>query len=111
MKEKGEKLESNFSELEEQKVTGNRRTEELEAQNNLLEEQLKVSKENVLGITQFCSQACLMQKKIHRVHLKLVEELYRIKQIEVRLKEITDTSPDFGKGVLEVVERIRIQLT
>ena len=70
-----------------------------------------MSKENQFDITPFRSQAFLMKNKIHQVHLKLAEELYRIKQIEVRLKEITDTSSKFSKRVLEVVELIQGQLT
>ena len=93
----GEKrdLEGKFSELEKQKSIANKRTEELEDLNSLLEEKLKVFKEKQLDLIPFHSQSYLMQRKIHQVQLKLVGDLYRIKKIEVRLKEITDNSSGF----------------
>ena len=85
----GEKrdLEGNFSELEKQKSVANKRTEELEDLNSLLEEKIKVFKEKKLDLIPFCSQGFLMQRKIHQVQLKLTEELYKIRQIKVRLKK------------------------
>ena len=51
----------------------------METQNNLLEEKIKVAKEKLIDLIPFRSQACLMQRKIHQVQLKLAEELYAIK--------------------------------
>ena len=62
-------------------------------------------------ITPFCGQACLMQRKIHQVQLKLAEEVYKIKKMEARLKEISDNSSDFRKGLLEFAELVQSQLT
>ena len=63
----GEKrdLESKISELEMQKDTTNKRIEELETQNSLLEKQIKLENEKQPDITPFCSQACLLQRKIN----------------------------------------------
>ena len=52
-----------------------------------------------------------MQRKSQQFQLKLVEEVYKIKQIEVRLKEITDNSSNFRKCLLEVVGLVQIQIT
>ena len=54
----GEKrdIERKVSELEEQKVTADKRAEEIEIQNNSLVEQLKVAKEKKFDITPICIQ-------------------------------------------------------
>ena len=61
-------------------------------------------------ITPFHGQACLMQRKINQVQLKLAEEVYKIKQIEARLKEIADKSSDFRKELSQVAELVQSQL-
>ena len=40
-----------------------------------------------------------------------MEEIYKIKQIEARLKEIVDKSSDFRIALSEVTELVQIQLT
>ena len=40
----------------------------------------------------------------------MAEEIYKIKQIEERLKEIENDSSDFKKGLLEVAELVQSQL-
>ena len=56
--------------------------------------------EKQLDLTPFCSQACLLQREINQVQLKLVEEMYTIKQIRARLKEIAHDSSEFIKKVI-----------
>ena len=57
----GEKkaLEGKVLEFEKKKVTASKRKKELKAQNNLLEEQLEVSKEKNLDPIPFHSKACM----------------------------------------------------
>ena len=93
----GEKkdFENKVSELEAQKSVTDRKAKELrsrvgdmEAQNSSLETQLKIANERQVYITPFQEKAFLIRRKIYQVQLKLVEEVYKIKQAETRLKEI-----------------------
>ena len=43
-------------------------------------------------VTPFRNQACLLQREINQVQLNLAEEIYKIKQIDPRLKEIAHDS-------------------
>ena len=93
----GEKkdLEKNIVEGEKKGDAANKIIEELEAQNLLLRKQLQVVKEKQMDITPFWNQASMMQKEINQVLLSLTEEMYRVKQIEVILKELTLSSSEF----------------
>ena len=71
--------------------------EELEAQNNLLKEQLQAAKEKQIDITPFRNQALVLQKGINKILLRLAGEMYKIKQIEARLKELALNSSEFWK--------------
>ena len=67
--------------------------------------------EKQLDISPFHNQASLLQKEINHIQLKLVEEMYRIKHIESRLKEISHSSSEFRKRLSEVAKLVQIQLT
>ena len=67
----------------------------------MLEKKLKVANEKKLDVTPFHSQACLLQREINQVQLKLEEEMYKVKQIEARLKEIEHGSLEFRKKVIK----------
>ena len=73
----------------------NKRIEELKAQNLSLKEQLQVAEEKQMEITPFRNLASRLQKEINQVLLKLAEEMYRVKQVEDRLKEIKLDSTEF----------------
>ena len=50
--------------------------------------------EKQLDIAPFHNQASSLQKEVNQILLRLAEEMYRIKQIEARLKEITLNSSE-----------------
>ena len=111
----GEKkeFENKILELEAQKSAASRQAgelraqvEELEEHNRSLETQLKAANERHLDITPFQEQEFLIWWKIYQVQLKLVEEVYKIKQVESRLQEISAISIDFRTKLLEVAEKV-----
>ena len=53
--------------------------------------------EKQLDVSPFRSQACLLQREINQFQVKLAEEMYNIKQIEARLKEIAHDSSELKK--------------
>ena len=84
----GEKkdLEKKVMEAVQKGDTTNKRIEELEAQNLLLKEQLQVVEEKPMDITPFKNLALMLQKDINQVLLNLVEEMYKVRQMEDKLK-------------------------
>jgi len=52
----------------------------------------------------------VLQKEINKILLRLIGEIYRIKQIEARLKELALNSSEFQKRLSEVVELVKNQL-
>ena len=78
----------------------------MEEQNGMLENQLKTTNERQLDITPFRDQACLIWRNMHQVQLKLADKVYKIKQAEARLKEISAVSINFREGILKVAEKV-----
>ena len=116
----GEKrdFEGKISELEAQKSAACKQTwelrtrvEELEEQNRILENQLKAASERQCDITPFRNHAFLIQRNMHQVQLKRTDKIYKIKQEETRLKEISSLSIDFRQGLLKYAEKDQGQLT
>ena len=62
------------------------KVEDLQTQNYLLVEQLKVENEKQFDIAPFRNQASSLQKEVNQILLRLAGEMYKIKQIEARLK-------------------------
>ena len=60
-----------------------------------------------MDITPFWNQASMLQKEINQALLSLAGETYRVKQIEVRLKELALRSSEFQKILSEVVELVK----
>ena len=85
-------LEKQVAEIEEKGDAVNKMVEELESQNNFLKEKLQATKEKQIDITPFRNQASVLQKGIQNILLRIVGEMYRIKQIEARLKELALSS-------------------
>ena len=48
-----------------------------------------------------------MQKEINQILLKLVGEMYRINQIEARLREIAHSSLEFRKNLSDMEELVK----
>ena len=90
--------------------TTNKRIEELEAYNLLLKEQLQVAEEKQMDITQFRNSFSMLQKEINQVLLNLAEEMYKVKQMEDKLKELKLSSTRFQRILSNVVELVKNQL-
>ena len=58
----------------------------------------------------FKNLASMLQKEINQVLLSLAGEMYRVKQIEDRLKELELNSTQFRRRLLDVVELVKNQL-
>ena len=87
--------EKQVEEAEKKGDATNKRIEELEAQNLLLEEQLQEAKEKHMDITPFWNLASMLQRETNHALLSLAGEIYRVKQIEDRLKELEFSSTQF----------------
>ena len=105
----GEKkdLEKHIMEVVQKGDTSNKIIEESEAQNLLLKEQLQVAKEKHMDITPFRNLASMLQKEINKVLLNLADEMYKVKQIEDKLKEIKLGSTQFQRRLPDVVELVK----
>ena len=55
--------------------------------------------------------ALLLRRKIYQVQRKLTEEVYKIKQAETRLQEISVIMNDFRPRIEGTVEVIQVQLS
>ena len=58
-------------------------------------------------VTPFRNQSCLLQREINQVQLNLAEEMYKIKQIDPRLKELAHESSHFKFFISEVAELVQ----
>ena len=63
-----------------------------------------------MNITLFWNQASMMQKEINQFLLSLTGEMYRFKQIEVRMKELALKSLKFQRRLSQVVDLVKNQL-
>ena len=77
----------------------------MEIQNQSLETQIKTSNERRPNITPSGDQAFLVQRNIHRVQLKLAGKIYKIKQAEMSLNEISVVLIDFRTWLLKVKKK------
>ena len=63
-----------------------------------------------MDITQFRNLASMLQKEINQLLLSLTGEMYRVKKIEDRLKELELSSTQFRRRLLDVVDLVKNQL-
>ena len=63
-----------------------------------------------MDITPFWNPASMLQKEINQVLLNLARKIYRVKQIDVRLKELELNSSEFRRRLSDVVELVKNQL-
>ena len=105
-------------EMEAQKSTTDQQTEqykvliaELEAENSSLEVLLKGENEWKMDIAPMREHAFLLRGKIYQVQVKLAEEVFKIKQVEVRLHEILVIATEFKDKTHDIAETIQGQLT
>ena len=63
-----------------------------------------------MDITPFWNQASMLQKEINHLLFSLAGEMYRVKQIKDRSKELELISTQFQRRLLDVVELVKNQL-
>ena len=76
-----------------------------------MENKLKVANEKKKDITHFCNQSCEIRRKIHQDQVTLIREIYKVRLIMTRLKDIAAESLNFRIGLMEVGGKVKIQLT
>ena len=64
-----------------------------------------------MDITPLKEHALLLRGKIYQVQVKLIEEVFKIKQVEARLQEISVIATEFKDKTHDIVETIQGQLT
>ena len=74
--------------------------------NSSLEVLLKEANERKTDITPLKEHTLLLRSKIYQVQVKLAQELYIIKKVESRLKEISVISTEFKMRTQEIAETI-----
>ena len=80
---------------------------ELEAQNSSLEVLLKESNERKMDIMPLKEHALLLRGKIYQVQVKLIEEVFKMKQVEARLEEISVVVVEFKDKTHEIAKNIQ----
>ena len=80
---------------------------ELEAQNSSLEVLLNAANEWMMDITLLRKNSLLLRGKIYQVQVKLIEEIFKIKQVEARLQEISVVATEFKEKTHENAETIQ----
>ena len=83
----------------------------LDAQNSSLEVLLKATNERKMDIAPLRNHALLLRGKIYQVQVKLAEEVFKIKQVEARLQEISVVATEFKAKTQDIAETIQGQLT
>ena len=63
--------------------------------------------EKQLEIAPFYNQASSLHKEVNQILFRLEGEMYRIKQIEARLKEIALNSSEFQEWLSNLVELVK----
>ena len=102
-------LERKVEDMEIQRSTTDKKAEkskvlivELEAKNSSVDILLKVANERKMDIEPLREHALFLRGKIYQVQVKLEEEVYRIKQVESRLQEISVISIEFKTKIQEI---------
>ena len=84
---------------------------ELEAQNSTLEVLLKDANERKIDIAPLKEHSLMLRGKIHQVQIKLAEEVFKIKQVEAWLQQISVVDTKFKEKTQEIFETLQGQLT
>ena len=116
-KEKG-KLEDKVIELEVQRTTmkGKAKMHEtqivaLEDQKNSLEVSLKTTMEQKADVEPLKKHSLTLKNKSHQIQLQMVEERFKVQQIEIRLEEIINTSSYFLDRTRDILETLQGRMT
>ena len=75
----------------------------LEAQKSSLEVLLKTTNEQRIDITPLTKRALFLKNKIYQMQGQITGEVFKVKQVEDRLQEISATSTEFKEKTQDVV--------
>ena len=53
----------------------------------------------------------MLQKKIHQMQLQMVEEIFKVQQIDIRLEEIVNTASYFLDRTQDILETLQGRMT
>ena len=79
-------------------------------QKESLRKQLELDDKKRQDITPFYDQAYKIQEQMYHAQVNLTQEINKVRLMMTRLKVIVEKSLDFKKGLLEVTEKVKIQL-
>ena len=82
----------------------------LKAQKSYLEVLLKAANEQRTYITPLTKHALFLGNKIYQMHVQIAGEVFKVKQVEDRLQEISATATEFKDKTQDIVEVIQGQL-
>ena len=83
----------------------------LEAQNSSLEVLLKESNDKKTYLEPLTKHALLLRGGIYQMQVQIAEEVFKVRQVEAWLQEISITATEFKDKTQEVVEVIQGLLT
>ena len=109
-----QELESKKAEMEAQKATTEQQVEQyevqiagLEARNSSFEVLLKARNDQKTDLEPLTKHALLLRGGIYQMQVQIVEEVFKVKQVEAQLQEISVTATEFKDKTQEVVEVIQ----
>ena len=82
----------------------------LEDQKSYLEVLLKAANEQMTNITPLTKYALFLISKIYQMQVQIMGEVFKVKQVEDRLQEISTIATEFKDKTQELVEVIQGQL-
>ena len=113
-----QELESKKVEMEAQKATTEQQVEQyevqiagLEARNSSFEVLLKARNDQKTDLEPLTKHALLLRGGIYQMQVQIAEEVFKVRQVEARLQEISVTTTDFKDKTQEVLEVIQGRLT
>ena len=83
----------------------------LEDQKNSLEVSLKIAMEQEADVEPLKKHALMLKNKIHQMQIHMVEERFKVQQIEIRLEEIINTTSYFLDMTQDILETLQGRMT
>ena len=83
----------------------------MEAEKSSLEVLLKVENEQRTDVAPSTKHALMLRNKIYKMHIQIVDEVLKVRQVEARLEEISGIASQFKYKTEEVMEILQGNLT
>ena len=113
-----QELESKKAEMEAQKATTEQQVEQyevqiagLEARNSSFEVLLKAQNDQKTDLEPLTKHALLLRGGIYQMQVQIAEEVFKIRQVEARLQEISTVATTFKERTRDIAEILQGQLT